>query len=87
LDKYKGIAKVDFGPEDTILFWHDLWNEQVLKLTYPRLHSFAKSDKVSLKSILQLDNIQNHFNLRLSKEAYEQFCDLNVLLHSLQIDG
>jgi hypothetical protein len=59
----------------------------VLKLTYPQLHSYAKSNKVSLKSILQLDNIQNHFNLPLSEEAYEQFCDLNVLLLSLQANG
>jgi hypothetical protein len=84
LDNYKGIAKANFHSGDTILFWHDLWNELVLKLTYPQLHSYAKSNRVSLKSILQLDNIQNHFNLPFSKEAYEQFCDLNVLLLSLQ---
>jgi hypothetical protein len=33
LDNFKSIAKADFGSEDTILFWHDLWNGQVLKLT------------------------------------------------------
>jgi hypothetical protein len=60
----------------------------VLKLTYPQLHSFAKSDRVTLKSIPQMDNIHSHFNLPLSEEAYEQFCDLNVLLHTLQqVDG
>jgi hypothetical protein len=52
LDNFKGIAKANFGFGDTILFWHDLWNEQVLKLAYPRLHSFAKNDKVALKTIL-----------------------------------
>jgi hypothetical protein len=71
-----------------ILFLHDLWNNgQVLKLSYPHLHSYAMFDKVSLKLILQLDNIQNHFNLPLSEEAYEQFCDLNALLLSLQANG
>jgi hypothetical protein len=71
LDIYKGIAKVDFGSGDTILFWQDLWNGQVLKLTYPQFHYFAKSYRISLKSILELDNIQNHFHLPLSEEAYE----------------
>jgi hypothetical protein len=87
LDNYKGIAKVEFGSGDTILFWNDLWNGQVLKLTYPQLHSFAKSDKVTLKTIMQMDNIQSHFNLPLSEEAYKQFCDLNVLLHALHVDS
>jgi hypothetical protein len=87
LDNFKGIAKVDFGSRDTILFWQDLWNGQVLKLTYPQLHSFAKNDKVSLKTILQLDNIQSHFNLPLSEEAYKQLCDLNILMQSLPVDG
>jgi hypothetical protein len=45
------------------------------------------NDKVSLKTILQLDNIQSLFILPLSEEAYEQFCDLNVLMQSLQVDG
>jgi hypothetical protein len=26
LNNFKAIAKADFGSEDTILFWHDLWN-------------------------------------------------------------
>jgi hypothetical protein len=57
LDNYKGIAKVDSGSGDTILFWQDLWNGQVLKLTYPQLHSSTKTDKVTLQTILQLDKI------------------------------
>jgi hypothetical protein len=52
LDNFKGIAKVDFSSRDTILFWQDLWNGQVLKLAYPQLHSYAKNCKVSLKTIL-----------------------------------
>jgi hypothetical protein len=87
LDNYKGIAKADFHSSDTILFWRDLCNGQVLELTYPQFHSYTESDNVSLKLILQLDNIQNHFYLPLSEEAYEQFCDLNVLLLSLQANG
>lgn len=87
LDNFKGIAKANFGSSDTILFWQDLWNGQVLKLAYPQLHSYAKNDKVCLHTILHLDNIQNHFNLPLSEVAYEQYCDLIILLQSLPADG
>jgi hypothetical protein len=87
LDNFKGIAKANFGSGDTILFWQDLWNGQVLKLAYPELHSYAKNDMVSLLSILHLDNIQNYFNLPLSEVAYEQYCDLIIQLQSLPVDG
>jgi hypothetical protein len=87
LDNFKGIAKVDYSSADTILFWQDLWNGQVLKLSYPQLHSYAKNDKVTLRSILQLDNVQDHFNLRLSEEACDQFCEPNVLLQALPAEG
>jgi hypothetical protein len=87
LDNFKGIAKANFGSGDTILFWQDLWNGQVLKLAYPELHSYAKNDMVSLLSILHLDNIQNYFNLPLSEVAYEQYCDLIIQLQSLPTNG
>jgi hypothetical protein len=87
LDNFKGIAKANFGSGDTILFWQDLWNGQVLKLAYPELHSYAKNDMVSLLSILHLDNIQNYFNLPLYEVAYEQYCDLIIQLQSLPADG
>jgi hypothetical protein len=35
LDTYKGIARAEFGKGDRILFWYDLWNNQVLKLSFP----------------------------------------------------
>jgi hypothetical protein len=34
LETYKGVAKADFGRGDTILLWHDLWNNQVHSLIY-----------------------------------------------------
>jgi hypothetical protein len=61
---------------DTILFWHDLWNRQVLKLSFPQLHSYAKSDKGTISSILQMENFQEHFHLPLSEIAYEQLCEV-----------
>jgi hypothetical protein len=87
LNNFKGIAKAQFGMGDTILFWHDLWNRQVLKLSFPQLHSYAKSDKGTISSILQMENFQEHFHLPLSEIAYEQLCEVIVLLQSLPAEG
>jgi hypothetical protein len=57
LDSYKGIAQVEAGMGDTILFWSDLWNGRVLQQVYPQLHSFAINDKISLASVLQQDRL------------------------------
>jgi hypothetical protein len=83
LNNFKGISKVDFGKGDTILFWHDLWNGHMLKVSFFHLHSFAKSDISTISSVLQMDNFQEHFNLPLSEIAYEEFCELPVMLQSL----
>jgi hypothetical protein len=85
LDTYKGIARAEYGKGDTILFWHDLWNNQVLKLSFPQLHSFAKSDTITLRSVLQTKNFEDLFNLPLSEVAYEQFCELIILLQGLPV--
>jgi hypothetical protein len=83
LNRFKGIAKTKFGRGDTILFWHDLWNGQVLKISFPHLHSFAKNDAITISSVLQMESFEDHFNLPLSEIAFEQFCELTVLLQSL----
>jgi hypothetical protein len=85
LDTYKGIAKAEFGKGDTILLWHDLWNNQVLKHSFPRLHYFAKNDLITLSSMLQAEDFADHFNLPLSEIAYEQYCELAILLQSLLV--
>jgi hypothetical protein len=47
LDQYKGISDAEAGVGDTILFWTDLWNGQVLQHTYPQLFSFALNKNLS----------------------------------------
>jgi hypothetical protein len=86
LSSFKGIAKTDFGNGDTILFWHDLWNGHVLKVSFPHLHSFAKSDIITLSSVLHMESFQEHFNLPLSEIAFDQFCELTVMLQILTED-
>jgi hypothetical protein len=55
----------------------------VLKLSFPHLHSFAKNDLIMLRLILQVEDLADHFNLLLSEIAYEQFCELIILVQSL----
>jgi hypothetical protein len=35
LNTFKGIVQAHLGSGDTILFWDDLWNGQILKFLYP----------------------------------------------------
>jgi hypothetical protein len=83
LDPFKGIAQVEAGMGDTILFWSDMWNGQVLQQTYPQLHYFAINDKITLASVMQQDNLHYIFQLPLSEEAYLQYSDLEVMVQSL----
>jgi hypothetical protein len=72
------------GRGDTILFWKDIWNGRVLRLTYPQLHSFSNNVNVTLSSVLNQDELHNLFRLPLSEEAYLQYCELEVYIQSLQ---
>jgi hypothetical protein len=87
LTSYKGLAKADYGNGETILFWHDLWNGRVMKASFSHLHSFAKSDAITISSVLQLEHFQDHFNLPLSDIAFEQFCEVSMIIQSLPEDG
>jgi hypothetical protein len=49
------------------------------------LFSFAKKEDVTVRTMLLMDNIQEHFHLPLSDEAYDQFCELTAILQSLQL--
>jgi hypothetical protein len=85
LDTYKGIAKAEFGKRDTILLWHDPWNNQVLKHSFRHLHYFAKNDLIALSSMLQADDFADHFDLPLLERTYQQCCELAILLQSLLV--
>jgi hypothetical protein len=73
---YKGIAQAEYGIGDSILFWHDMWNGCVPKLTYPHLFPFTIMENITLSSVLQHDNFYEIFHLPLFEEAFKQYCDL-----------
>jgi hypothetical protein len=54
---YKGIAQAQMGLGDTIFFWDDLWNGQILKLSFHELHSYAINGSISVISVLNLDSL------------------------------
>jgi hypothetical protein len=76
-----------FGSGETILFRQDLWNGHVMKVSFPHLHSFAKSGVITVSSVLQMESLQDHFDLSLSEIAFEQFYELSMILQSLPEDG
>jgi hypothetical protein len=86
LDIYKGIAHVTAGVGDIVLFWKDLWNGRILQQSYPQLYSFAINDDICLSSVLKQEPLQNMFQLPLSKEAFMQFCELDILLQPLRVE-
>jgi hypothetical protein len=38
---YRGIERCNVGKGDTVLFWKDLWEDQVMTDQCPHLHSFS----------------------------------------------
>jgi hypothetical protein len=44
---------------------------KVMKVSFPHLHSFAKSDIITVSSVLQMESFQDHFNMPLLEIAFE----------------
>jgi hypothetical protein len=82
---YKGITQAQMGLGDTIFFWYDLWNGQILKLSFHELHSYAINGSISVISVLNLDSLQLFFHLPLSVQAFDQLCDLDIMLQSIHV--
>lgn len=81
LTKYKGLAQAHAGDGKTIQFQHDLWNGNVLKFEYPQLYSYTTKDSITLGKVLETEALHQ---LPLSEEAFQQFCDVDVMLQALQ---
>jgi hypothetical protein len=62
LDTCKGISQKQLGSGDTILFWSDLWNGRVLKLSYPHLFSFATNENITIKAVIEKEDLQSVFS-------------------------
>lgn len=66
-DMFRGIASCTIGNASTILFWCDLWNNNLLQELYPRLFSFANNKNISVSGFLRNNIIQEQFHIPLSE--------------------
>jgi hypothetical protein len=85
LNIFKGISHIQLGAGDTIIFWSDLWNGRILQQSYPELFSFATNKSITAREVIESGGLESIFQLPLSEEAYEQFCELEVYLQSCQL--
>jgi hypothetical protein len=63
----------------------DFWNDLLLHEKLPRLFTFAKNQKISVADFLSTTNLASHFHLPLSKQAYEEYHELQEIVQSIQI--
>jgi hypothetical protein len=63
-----------------------MWSGRVLQLTFPHLFSFTRKEDITVASVLELNSLQEVFQLPLSKDGYAQFCELDILLQSIQLN-
>jgi hypothetical protein len=61
------------GDDSTMLFWSDVWNDQLLKQKLPKLFSYAKNKDISMAQFLLNNQIKEQFNLPLFIQAFQEF--------------
>jgi hypothetical protein len=84
---YKGLAAPKIGDGRTILFWEDMWNSGIPANQYPELFSFACNSKLSIKEVLQKEQLIEIFQLPLSVQAHEQFLDLDATWGQIMVSN
>jgi hypothetical protein len=55
---FRGIAKCTFGDGSTVLFWFDLWNDNILESEFPRPYSFARNKNILVASFLSNNTLE-----------------------------
>jgi hypothetical protein len=79
-EKYREICTVTRVNGDSILFWSDKWRGNALSQDYPILFSFVLDKSVSLKEMVALENIEDHFYLPLSAQAFDEFNQVKQII-------
>jgi hypothetical protein len=68
-DEYRNLTRCEVGNGSSILFWSDLWKDDMLGSTFPRLFSYAKDKLQSVKEFFGRDSMLDSFHLLfLSKQ-------------------
>jgi hypothetical protein len=83
---FRGFSFCFIGDGSSACFWEDRWTESILSRSFPRLASFAKSDRASVQEVVEAVNIDDIFWLPLSDEAMLELEDLQEILQGFQFD-
>lgn len=65
----------------------DVWNDRLLKNSFPRLFSFAKNTHTTVSHFLRNDSIEEQFHIPLSEEAFQEYQELQGIIQGIQVQG
>jgi hypothetical protein len=85
-DLFRGIAECKIGDGSTVLFWSDLWNDNILQTRFPRLFSFARHKNISVAKFLENNTMEAQFYLPLSVQAFQEYQSLQDFIQDLQVN-
>ena len=77
-DLYRGITTVQIGKGDTVLFWKDLWNEQLKEEAFPRAFSFTKLEDALVADFLAITTLHTGFHQPLTPQARQELQQLQA---------
>ena len=72
---------------DNVLFWKDLWLDEILTDTHPRAFSYARNEDCSVKDFLTINSLEEQFYLPLSSQALEEVQDMQGLMAQITFDN
>ena len=75
------ISPLDTNATSTAYFFcHDIWNDNVPKLNFPKFFSLARNGNISIRKALDSPWLSDNFHLPLTVQAHQQFPALSILL-------
>jgi hypothetical protein len=83
---FRGVARCILGNGSSVMFWDDLWGDSIVADDFPRLFSFARHKSISVKAVMEAQDLDTLFFLPLSREAFAELQDLQLLLQSFAFD-
>jgi hypothetical protein len=87
---FRSITKISPGIGNSVLFWKDLWHENLLALTYPRIYSYATDTDVSLQTMLacdSLDDMAHLFAIPVSPQAMDELDAILAVLNTMRLEA
>jgi hypothetical protein len=62
-----------------------MWNDRNLQHSFPHLYCFAVNTKITIKAAAEAEIFQDMFQTPLSVEAFEEYCELEIIMQTLQL--